>query len=163
MNSSATSRATPARSTSRSTKAAERLRAVASRSSSSRLIRPVARVTTAVASRRSSGVDCSLPSTASTLAWITATGLRSSWETSSTRARSARKAVSRRSSMLLIVSASVRSSSGGPVVAIRRDRSVAVISRVVVVIISTGRSARPATHQPMATLSPNMITSATIE
>ena len=62
-----------------------------------------------------------------------------------------------------MVSASVRSSSGGPVASIRRDRSVAVISCAVSVIAATGRRARPATHQPMARLSPNMITNATIE
>ena len=45
----------------------------------------------------------------------------------------------------------------------RRDRSVAVISRAVVVIFSTGRNARPATHQPMIRLSPNMIINAMIE
>ncbi len=73
--SSTTCWATSARSTSRSTKAAERFRAVASRSSSSRLIRPVARLTTAVASRRSAGVEASLPSTASTLAWIDGDGV----------------------------------------------------------------------------------------
>ena len=62
-----------------------------------------------------------------------------------------------------MVSAKVRSSSRGPVAAMRRDRSVALISRAVVVIISTGRSALPATHQPMARHSPNMITKAMIE
>ncbi len=51
----------------------------------------------------------------------------------------------------------------GPVAPIRRDRSVAVISRVASVIADTGRSARPATHQPISRLSPNMITSATTE
>ncbi|MCP2283394.1 hypothetical protein APR04_002297 [Promicromonospora umidemergens] len=77
--------------------------------------------------------------------------------------RSAVKARSKRSSIPSIVSARVRSSSRGPVAPIRRDRSVAPISWAVRVMASTGRSARPETHQPTATLSRNITASATAE
>ncbi len=50
--------------------------------------------------------------------------------------------------MSSIVSASVRSSSWGPVAPIRRDRSLAEISRAVAVIAPMGRSTRPETHHP---------------
>jgi hypothetical protein len=62
-----------------------------------------------------------------------------------------------------MVSASVRSSSCGPVAPMRRVRSEALISWAVRVIAPTGRSARPATHQPMARLRTNITTSAMIE
>ena len=87
--SSAASPAIAARSTSASTKAGDDRRAVASRSSTSRVIRWSRGSTIAVAWARSSGVVSSCASTASTLAWMTASGLRSSCEASSTSWRCA--------------------------------------------------------------------------
>lgn len=55
-----------------------------------------------------------------------------------------------------IVSANVRISSVGPLAPIRRDRSVAVMSWVIPVIVAIGFKARPATHQPISRLSANM-------
>ena len=153
--SSTVCRASSDRSTCWSTNAPERERAVARRSSRRRVIRPVARWTTAAACARSSAVTSSRASTASTLDCTTATGLRSSCETSSTRSRCAVNAASMRSSIPLIVPVRVRSSSSGPVSGMRRDRSVAEISRALAVIAPTGRRARPATHQPMTRLSTN--------
>ena len=122
-------------------------RAVARRSSRRRVIRPVARWTTAAACARSSDVTSSRASTASTLDCTTATGLRSSCETSSTRSRCAVNAASMRSSIPLIVPVRVRSSSSGPVSGMRRDRSVAEISRALAVIAPTGSQGPPG-HPP---------------
>ncbi len=82
---------------------------------------------------------------------MTASGLRSSCEASWKKWRWPSKASSRRPSIPSKVSASSFISSSGPSRAMRRDRSVAWMSRATPVMRSTGRSTRPAANQPMPT------------
>lgn len=150
--SSHASRTTLARSRSASANAVPCRLALASRSSTSLVIRVVARSTMATALARSSSVASGAASTASTLALMMVSGLRSSWEASSMSCRCALNASSSRASMVSMVSARSFSSSRGPCSLMRRFRSVAWISSVVRVIDRTGRSTRPASTQPMPRL-----------
>ena len=98
--------------------------------------------------RRSSGVLSGLSSTTSTVARMTASGVRSSWEALAMNRCWPSKAAWSRSSISSKVSASSWSSSRGPRSATRADRLRSDAARAAAVIRCTGRSARPAAIQP---------------
>ncbi len=89
-------------------------------------------------------------STISSRARTAVSGVRSSWDALATKRRWASNAPSSRPSRPSIVSASSRSSSGGPPIDSRRLRFASEISWVVVVIVRSGCRTRPATTHPSA-------------
>ncbi len=90
-----------------------------------------------------------------------ASGVRSSCDALATKWRWLANAVSSRSSIPSNVSASSLSSSAGPVKPIRSPRFSPETRRAVAMILRSGRSARPASHQPATTETPVIATSAT--
>ena len=129
--------------------------AYSSRSSTRADMRSAARRDTRPAARKSSGPASGSAITTSRFVRSTANGLRSSCDASCTNRRWPSKASSSRSSISSKVSARSRSSSDEPPNSIRRDRSVAVISRATAEIRPMGRRTRPATYQPTARLPRN--------
>jgi hypothetical protein len=109
-------------------------------------------VRTVSAMRRSSApVAWGSARVTSTSVRMMASGVRSSCEALATKSRCASKAASSRASMPSKVSASARSSSLGPCMAMRSCRVLADARWAATAISCRGRSMRPAISQPRAT------------
>ena len=119
----------------------------------SRTASPIPRSSAVLASGSASATSISVR--------MIASGVRSSCEAWATKWRWLANAPSRRPSMPSKVSASSRSSSAGPCRSIRSPRFSPDTRRAVAVISRSGRSARPASSQPVTTATTVIATSAT--